>query len=67
MKNIQKLLSAAGYAPGPADGVYGPQTQTAVADFQKAYGGLTVDGKIGPSTRDALAAFLGLDNFRACG
>ena len=42
-------------------------TQAAVAEFQADYGGLTVDGKVGPSTRDALAAFLGLGDFEACG
>ena len=67
VKNIQKLLAVAGYDPGPADGVYGPMTQAAVAEFQADYGGLTVDGKVGPSTRDALAAFLGLGDFEACG
>lgn len=67
VKNIQKLLAVAGYNPGPADGVYGPKTQTAVATFQKTYGGLVVDGKVGPNTRDALAAFLGLGAFEACG
>lgn len=66
VKQIQELLVAAGYDPGPADGVYGPKTETAVAAFQRAYGSLTVDGKIGPNTRDALAAFLGLGNFQAC-
>ncbi len=67
VKNIQKLLAVAGYDPGPADGVYGPKTQTAVSTFQKSFGGLVVDGKVGPSTRDALAAFLGLGAFEACG
>ncbi len=67
VKSIQKLLSVAGYNPGPQDGVYGPMTQGAVASFQKNYGGLTVDGKVGPNTRDALAAFLGLGDFEACG
>ena len=65
--NIQKLLAVAGYNPGPADGVYGPNTQDAVADFQRDFGGLVVDGKVGQNTRDALAAFLGLGDFRACG
>jgi len=67
VKAVQKLLAVAGYDPGTPDGVYGPKTESAVAAFQKAYGGLTVDGKIGPSTRDALAAFLGLGEFKACG
>ena len=67
VRSIQTLLANAGYDPGPADGVYGPKTQAAVARFQTSYGGLTVDGKIGPSTRDALAAFLGLGEFKACG
>lgn len=66
VKRIQELLISAGYDPGPADGIYGPKTVAAVAAFQKAYGSLTVDGKIGPSTRDALAAYLGLGNFQAC-
>jgi peptidoglycan hydrolase-like protein with peptidoglycan-binding domain len=67
VQNLQKLLAVAGYDPGSADGVYGAKTEAAVAAFQKAYGGLTVDGKIGPSTRDALAAVLGLGEFKACG
>lgn len=67
VKNIQKLLAVAGYNPGPADGVYGPLTESAVSQFQRDYGGLAVDGKVGPSTRDALAAFLGLGDFQACG
>src|SRR3954454_1089493 len=36
-----------------ADGVFGPQTRTAVRAFQRAHG-LLVDGRIGPQTRAAL-------------
>jgi hypothetical protein len=37
----------------PADGIFGPQTRTAVRSFQKRHG-LAADGIVGPQTRKAL-------------
>ncbi len=62
VRSVQELLALAGHDPGPIDGVYGPKTQAAVAEFQRQYGGLTVDGKVGPNTRTALADALGFGN-----
>ncbi len=68
VRAVQELLKLAGHDPGPADGVYGPLTQASVAAFQRAFGGLTVDGKVGPNTRQALADALGLGDVDAdCG
>lgn len=36
------------------DGVYGPQTESAVREFQRRTPGLTVDGVVGPATAAAL-------------
>jgi peptidoglycan hydrolase-like protein with peptidoglycan-binding domain len=52
---IQKRLAALGFAPGIADGVYGPQTAAAVELFQ-ASKGLVADGEVGPVTLAALRA-----------
>jgi peptidoglycan hydrolase-like protein with peptidoglycan-binding domain len=65
VRSVQELLELAGHDPGPIDGVYGPKTQAAVSDFQRAQGDLTVDGKVGPNTRKALAAALGFGNIDA--
>ena len=40
----QELLTALGYAPGEIDGYYGVKTAAAVKEFQRATGGLEVDG-----------------------
>lgn len=40
-----------------ADGVFGPKTEKAVTDFQERLG-LTVDGKVGAKTRNALRGVL---------
>lgn len=52
---LQKCLAVLGFNPGAQDGVYGPQTEAAVAAFQ-ASNGLLVDGEFGPTTRSVMQA-----------
>jgi peptidoglycan hydrolase-like protein with peptidoglycan-binding domain len=54
---IQRALAAKGFNPGDIDGEYGPITQAAVAEFQRAEG-LVVDGSVGPETAEALGISL---------
>lgn len=44
VRNIQAGLQRLGYDPGPADGRYGPKTETAIRQFQQD-NGLPVDGQ----------------------
>ena len=53
MELIQEALVAAGYDPGPVDGIEGPLTQAAIAAFQADHG-LAADGLVGPLTHAAL-------------
>lgn len=53
VEKVQQALAKKGFAPGRADGVYGPQTASAVIAFQAA-NGLVADGEVGPTTRKAL-------------
>ncbi len=57
IRRLQEDLARLGFDPGPADGLYGPQTVAAVTRFQ-ASRGLHVDGLSGPQTRQALDAAL---------
>jgi peptidoglycan hydrolase-like protein with peptidoglycan-binding domain len=52
---MQRLLANAGYSPGPADGIFGSNTELAVKQFQDAKG-LRVDGLVGSNTMKALTA-----------
>lgn len=49
----QRKLKQWRYYRGAVDGIYGPQTYSAVVNFQRK-NGLKVDGHIGPQTRKAL-------------
>jgi peptidoglycan hydrolase-like protein with peptidoglycan-binding domain len=50
---MQYILARRGYPPGAIDAVFGPMTDTALRNFQRAYG-LFVDGRAGPQTISAL-------------
>lgn len=47
---VQALLDARGFDPGPADGVVGPRTIGAIADFQKRFL-RSADGRVDPDGR----------------
>lgn len=51
--HTQQALNARGYWSGPADGIYGPQTYSAITSFQRAVG-LIADGVVGAATRREL-------------
>ena len=53
IRELQEALASAGFDPGPADGTYGQRTEAAVVAFQEA-NGLSVDGRVGPETAEAL-------------
>ena len=53
--DLQSDLKAAGFDPGPIDGVYGPLTKAAVEAYQRDKG-LTIDGIAGPETLGSLGA-----------
>lgn len=38
MREVQTLLKSAGYDPGPADGLMGPKTRTAIMSFGESHG-----------------------------
>lgn len=60
---VQSVLRKLGLYSGPVDGDFGPQTQQAVAEFQRRFG-LEPDGAIGPKTWQVLEHFLlGYDNY----
>jgi hypothetical protein len=59
VEEVQQLLGTHGFAVG-VDGDFGPQTETAVEDFQ-AQMGLEVDGIVGPDTIAALRGDLTTD------
>ena len=51
---LQTLLNKLGFDCGKVDGIFGAKTEAAVRAFQTAKG-LTVDGKAGEATQNALA------------
>jgi hypothetical protein len=53
IKQLQQVLSKAGYDPGAADGTFGRRTEAAVVAFQQA-NDLSADGVVGPETASAL-------------
>jgi hypothetical protein len=53
IRELQQALVSAGFDPGPADGTFGRRTEAAVVGFQQA-NGLSVDGRVGPETAEAL-------------
>lgn len=53
VQELQRHLLTLGYAAGQVDGIFGNQTLQAVREFQ-ANNGLTVDGKVGVHTANAI-------------
>jgi peptidoglycan hydrolase-like protein with peptidoglycan-binding domain len=49
VRDLQEALDALGYDPGPADGIFGARTETAVKKFQQARE-IATDGVVGRVT-----------------
>ncbi len=49
VKKLQELLNKLGYELGSSDGIFGPNTETAVVQFQQKQG-MPPDGVVGPQT-----------------
>lgn len=60
VESLQTMLGDAGFDCGPADGIFGPKTESAVKALQ-AYAGLPLTGIVDEITRKALEN--ALDNF----
>ena len=54
VKQKQALLAYLGYYDGPLDGIWGEKSQKATIDFQRDFGGISVDGICGEQTEKAL-------------
>ena len=53
VRRVQEDLASKGYHPGDVDGIFGPQTESAVMEFQND-NGLVPDGEVGELTLEAL-------------
>ena len=54
LKQKQALLAYLGFYDGPLDGLWGEKSQRATIDFQRVFGGISVDGICGDQTEKAL-------------
>ena len=54
LKQKQALLAYLGYYDGPLDGLWGDKSQNATIDFQRDFGGISVDGICGEQTEKAM-------------
>lgn len=54
LKQKQALLAYLGFYDGPLDGLWGEKSQRATIDFQRVFGGISVDGICGEQTGKAL-------------
>lgn len=60
IKDVQAMLEELGYEPGPADGVMGRRTSSAIRTYQ-LHSDLAIDGQATSSLRKALAMDLGYE------
>lgn len=62
VKKLQQYLQGLGIYQGKIDGIFGPQTQQSVQQFQSAHG-LAADGIVGPKTVSAIQSAQGGQGF----